>query len=1341
VVDQGPWLAISQGSDLTCGLKTDGSPWCWGDLTFGGSSPNIAYAPQVLLNNSTTTTTDATTTAAPSFSWATLSVGAGYACGVSKDGQGYCVGTNSAGQLGDGTTTSSSIPILLPQPPGAPPPLPPPPSPPPPNPPPPSPPAKSPPPPPKDDYNNGSSDYGEPPTPDYTSDASPSDYGGESPSPGSGGDYTPPEQLYNEPPAPADYTAAGDSGNGSTRKLLLVLRRRRRVHRRSLQQQEVVQPDNSTVDSTTGLGNTTTATDPNAASTSPTDGSLPADGTSTAPAPAAEAPLPPPPPPPSPPPAPPATWVYLSASQTDGLGEGGKHTCGLTSDSRIICWGDNKNGQLGDGTEDSRLSPTLSAGNVVVLVNNTITVAMTWTQVSTGPLYSCGVNVNGTLYCWGKYPGLVNSSNGGTGTGNNNNKPSSSKNSVIPQAAAGGALRPVALDGIVQILQNSTSANSTTTSGDENNNNSDYGNNNDYGNGGSGGSDYGARRRKLMNNQRRKSLSSLTENQHHRRRHLYSTATAIISNSRRDLLQDYGGSGGNSDYNNGDYSNTEGDYTNSDYTDTPPPPPPLGGKRGSSVAVVGTGGNWTSITTGAQHVCGVVVDGSAWCFGANTAGLLGINSTSIKSSPSMLKVNTTSPGVWLSLSAGMNHTCGIKQGGAMYCWGGGTSGSLGTGDTENSLLPAPVATDTGMKPWGVGQSATIPEYAPAAPPAVPAAPAPAPAPASPSEGSSTPIGAVAGGVAVGMLVLLGGIFGGVLYHQNKKSKARIAEAEAAAAAAGMKNRAVGTPVSPGDEENGFFTPRGKDGSNSFTSAGANGAAAGVSAAAAVGAAAVGSFALASPKSTPTPTKSLSRANSSSFASPRSPDFLSPRALVDEATAATLPEADRLALSLAGNEGNTNRWSQQQDPSSGALLLRWVKAWLTTRVGSERTPPLATSSSKQYAAVGKYEFTWGDVLAAQPLGMGSFGQVFLATWKEGKQRHQDRRLTALKVLVDAKAIVSQAVEAAGNNDGASGADAGVVASPRRPGSMGQLSAAGSSGDLQANPFIIRSPSGTSVAGMELSPRFEDLVATAHTIAIVPRGALLLEAAALANINHPNIVGFEGICLRPPALAFEFCPRGSLYTLLHAGKRGDRPAAGTAQLTWAKTLKILLDAASGMHYIHSQRPQLVHKDLTSNSILLTEDWTVKIADTGLRTLTEAALGKSSTQVKPAGTAGSAPTTSTAAANPRYLAPEVMEGRDYSTASDVFAFGIIMHELLTWQLPWPNVNPWNVIGLVLSGARPLLPTAESLPAFSADASTSRPGLDDYLALMQKCWSQRPAQRPKFKEIVEVLQILTSS
>ena len=51
------------------------------------------------------------------------------------------------------------------------------------------------------------------------------------------------------------------------------------------------------------------------------------------------------------------------------------------------------------------------------------------------------------------------------------------------------------------------------------------------------------------------------------------------------------------------------------------------------------------------------------------------------------------------------------------------------------------------------------------------------------------------------------------------------------------------------------------------------------------------------------------------------------------------------------------------------------------------------------------------------------------------------------------------------------------------------------------------------------------------------------------------------------------------------------------------------------------------------------------------------------------------SMAASNPRWLAPEILSGRGYTFSSDVFSFGVIMWEFLTWQIPWHDCGPWQV------------------------------------------------------------------
>ena len=113
----------------------------------------------------------------------------------------------------------------------------------------------------------------------------------------------------------------------------------------------------------------------------------------------------------------------------------------------------------------------------------------------------------------------------------------------------------------------------------------------------------------------------------------------------------------------------------------------------------------------------------------------------------------------------------------------------------------------------------------------------------------------------------------------------------------------------------------------------------------------------------------------------------------------------------------------------------------------------------------------------------------------------------------------------------------------------------------------------------------------------------------------------------------------------------------------------------------------------------------------------------------------TASISANNPRWLAPEVLESNYHTTASDVYPFGIIMWELLTWQQPWEadNINTFQILQFVLrDDLRPHIPPKDTLPGEMCPDEV----LDDYIALMQECWDRDPNNRPRFQDIVGRLQ-----
>ena len=96
---------------------------------------------------------------------------------------------------------------------------------------------------------------------------------------------------------------------------------------------------------------------------------------------------------------------------------------------------------------------------------------------------------------------------------------------------------------------------------------------------------------------------------------------------------------------------------------------------------------WVSITAGMNRTCGISSDRRSYCWGRNNLGQLGDSTTEARSRPTLVAGHLDFTAA--AASAGGDHTCGIA-GGNVYCWGGNTRGQLGHGTTENRPVPTPV---------------------------------------------------------------------------------------------------------------------------------------------------------------------------------------------------------------------------------------------------------------------------------------------------------------------------------------------------------------------------------------------------------------------------------------------------------------------------------------------------------------------------------------------------------------------------------------------------------------------------------------------------------------------------
>ena len=124
----------------------------------------------------------------------------------------------------------------------------------------------------------------------------------------------------------------------------------------------------------------------------------------------------------------------------------------------------------------------------------------------------------------------------------------------------------------------------------------------------------------------------------------------------------------------------------------------------SAVPVPVAGGlSLATISMGLQHACGLMTSGAAYCWGYNGDGELGTGTTSFYSATPVAVSGGFS---FVQIAAGMDHTCALTASGAAYCWGSGSAGQLGTGDTNSAPTPVPVAGGLSFKALTAGFAQT-----------------------------------------------------------------------------------------------------------------------------------------------------------------------------------------------------------------------------------------------------------------------------------------------------------------------------------------------------------------------------------------------------------------------------------------------------------------------------------------------------------------------------------------------------------------------------------------------------------------------------------------------------------
>ncbi|KAM5193630.1 uncharacterized protein ACMZJ9_018063 [Mantella aurantiaca] len=216
----------------------------------------------------------------------------------------------------------------------------------------------------------------------------------------------------------------------------------------------------------------------------------------------------------------------------------------------------------------------------------------------------------------------------------------------------------------------------------------------------------------------------------------------------------------------------------------------------------------------------------------------------------------------------------------------------------------------------------------------------------------------------------------------------------------------------------------------------------------------------------------------------------------------------------------------------------------------------------------------------------------------------------------------------------------------------------------------------------------------------RANMLREVQLMNRLCHPNILRFMGVCVQQGQLhaLTEYINGGNLEQILQS----------TDPLSWSVRVKLSLDISRGLRYLHSMG--VFHRDLTSKNCLVRYDdsgYSAVVADFGL-----AEKIPDHSQTEPLSVVGS----------PYWMAPEVLRGDLYNEKADVFAFGIILCEIIARIPADPDYLPRTEdFGLDIKSFRDL-PPPYCPPAF--------------LQLAFHCCWMSPDSRPSFCEVSQRLE-----
>ncbi|XP_022141711.1 probable receptor-like serine/threonine-protein kinase At5g57670 isoform X2 [Momordica charantia] len=230
--------------------------------------------------------------------------------------------------------------------------------------------------------------------------------------------------------------------------------------------------------------------------------------------------------------------------------------------------------------------------------------------------------------------------------------------------------------------------------------------------------------------------------------------------------------------------------------------------------------------------------------------------------------------------------------------------------------------------------------------------------------------------------------------------------------------------------------------------------------------------------------------------------------------------------------------------------------------------------------------------------------------------------------------------------------------------------------------------------------------------------IMEIEIITSLSHKNIISLLGFCFenRKFLLVYDFLSRGSLEEILHGISKN--PNA----FIWSERFKVAVGVAEALDYLHSDSQRVIHRDVKSSNVLLSDDFEPQLSDFGLAKRASTSSHVTCTDV--AGTFG-------------YLAPEYFMYGKVNDKIDVYAYGVVLLELLSGRKPISTDYPKGQESLVM-WARPILIDAKVSrlldPSLGCDYDQDE--MERVVLAASLCIRRAPRARPPISLVLKLLQ-----